>query len=133
MPIRLLATIALAVFLSACQKNIQTKEAVREALNTHLSKVSGLDLNKMDVEVLSLDFQQDKATTRVRVTPKGMAASDGMVIGYALKQEGDHWVVEKKANGGGGHGGGGGMMAPPAGGGGGGEMPAGHPPVDPKK
>jgi hypothetical protein len=123
-PIRLVAVIALALLASACQKNIQTKEAVREALNQHLSKVSGLDLTKMEVEVLSLDFQKDDANTRVRITPKGMGSDQGMEINYALKREGDHWTVAKKA-GGMGHG-----MAPPPPTG---EMPSGHPPVDPKK
>lgn len=126
MPIRLVAIIAAAVFLSACAKNIQTKEAVREALNTHLSKVSGLDLDKMDVEILSLEFQKDSANARVSITPKGMGADQGMQMGYALAREGDHWVVKKKADSGAGHG----MMPPPATGG---DMPAGHPPVDGKK
>ena len=117
--------------LAACAtKNIQTKEAAKEAVVNHLGKVSGLDVSKMDVEITQMSFQETTADVGVSVSPKGMPATEGMQMAYQLKREGDKWVVAgKKGGSGGGHGGG--MAPPPAGGGGGGDavIPPGHPPL----
>src|SRR6478609_3850059 len=42
--------------LTGCAKNIQTKEAVQAALTEHLSKVSGLNMSQMKMEVGSVSF-----------------------------------------------------------------------------
>jgi len=101
-----LATVAL--LLAACaSKNIQTKDAVKEAVIQHLGKVSGLDVAKMDVEVTQMSFQESTADIGVSISPKGMPG-DGMQMAYQLKREGDKWVVAGKKTGsaGAGHGGG---------------------------
>ena len=114
-----LVVLIAALSLAACStKNIQTKEAAKEAVLNHLSKVSGLDVAKMDVDITNMSFQETSADVSVSVSPKGMPATDGMQLAYQLKREGDKWVVAgKKSAGGGGHG-----AAPAA-------PPAGHPPM----
>lgn len=113
--------------LAACaRKNIQTKEAAREAIVEHLGKVAGLDMTKMDVEITQMSFQETTAEVGVSIVPKA-APNDGMQMGYQLKREGDKWVVASK-KGGAAAGHGGMPPAPPAG-----AMPPGHPPVPEKK
>jgi hypothetical protein len=110
--VRKLFVIALILSLAACaKKNIQTKEAAREAVVEHLGKVAGLDGSKMDVEITQMSFQESTAEVGVSIVPKGMSANEGMQMGYQLKREGDKWVVAGKRGGGAGHGG-----APGAGG-----------------
>lgn len=112
--------------LAACStKNIQTKEAAKEAVVKHLAKVSGLAVEKMDVEITNMSFQETTADVSVSVSPKGMPATEGMQLAYQLKREGDAWVVAgKKGTGGGGHGGA--PAAPPASDA---VIPPGHPPL----
>ena len=119
-------SVLLAVLsLAACgTKNIQTKEAVQEAVVQHLGTVSGLDVGKMDVEITQMAFQETNAEVGVSVTPKGMPRTGGMQLGYKLKREGDKWIVSGKRGGAsGGHGG----VAPPAASEG--VIPPGHPPM----
>lgn len=123
-----LAVVLSLLVSSACaRKNIQTKEAAREAIVEHLGKVAGLDASKMDVEITQMAFQENTADIGVSIIPKGMTANDGMQMGYQLKREGDKWIVAaKKGGAGGGHGG-----APPPSPSV--TMPPGHPPVPEKK
>ena len=110
--------------LGACaKKNIQTKEAAKEAVVEALGKVAGLAVDKMDVEITQMSFQEDTAEVGVSITPKGMSREQGMQLGYQLKREGDKWVVAGK-KGVGGHGGA--PTPPPV------AMPPGHPPVPEK-
>ena len=124
-------TLAVLSLVACSSKNIQTKEAVKEAVVNHLGKVSGLDAAKMDIEITQMSFQETTADVGVSVSPKGMPTTDGMQLAYELKREGDKWVVagkKKSAGGGGGHG------APPAPPSGEGVIPPGHPAVgDAKK
>jgi len=124
---KILLLVALLSLVGCTQKNIQTKEAAKQAVVEHLGKVAGLDLSKMDVEITQMSFQEKTAEVGVSIIPKGMTADQGMQMGYQLKREGDIWVVANK-KGGAAAGHGGAPPTPPAG-----EMPAGHPPVPEKK
>ena len=104
--------------LVGCAKNIQTKEAVQAALTEHLSKVSGLNMSQMKMEVGSVSFRQNEADAAVSFVPSGMDPAQGMQMVYTLERKGETWVVKSKR---------GGMhdnAAPPAA-----MPPAGHPPV----
>lgn len=115
------------LLLSGCQKNIQTNDAVKQAVMKHLSQNTGLNLASMDVEVTSVTFKDNEADATVGFKPKGGAAS-GMSMRYTLEKKGAEWIVKKKADSGmgGGHGMGGAMppAEAPAG-----AMPADHPPI----
>jgi hypothetical protein len=112
------ACIAIVLILSSCSKDINNKEAVKEAVMKRLASVSGLNTAGMDVEVTGVSFQDNRAEAQVAFRAKG-SAENMLNMSYKLEREGDVWVVKSSS---GGMGGGGGMGA-------GGGMPPGHPPA----
>ena len=93
--VKLLAVALAALFLAACSsRNIQTKEAVREAVVEYLNAKSaqtGLDMSKMTVEVLNTSFEADRA--RVTVAFNLKTGEGGMQMQYALERRGNKWAV----------------------------------------
>ena len=122
-----------ALLLAACgQKNIENKDAVRQAVIEYLSSKqaqTGLDVSAMDVEVSAMTFERD--TARATVSFKVKNGEGGMQMNYTLDRKGDKWVVQAPQNGGG-HGG----VLPGADAPGSGQMPSdplppGHPALPP--
>ena len=119
---------ALAVFvvvLTACSKNIQNPEAVKEGVIDYLKQrapTMGLDMSAMDVNVGSISFEKDIARANVSFVPKGMPpGSGGMSMDYVLERKGDKWAVKgRQVSPGNAHG----DQALPSG------LPPGHPPTD---
>jgi len=101
LPVLLLASF---VWLSGCQKNIQTNEAVRDGVIKHLSQNKNLSIGAMDVDVSAVTFKDNEAEATVTFKPKGGDASSGMSMRYSLEKKGSEWVVKKKADSGAGHG-----------------------------
>jgi len=118
------AALMAALALSAgCKKDIQTKEAVRQAVIDHISGRKGLDLDlsRMVVDIASVNFRENEAEATVSFQPKE-GGGGGMSMKYTLERQGNQWRVKGKADAGGTpHG----QTTPPAGG----ELPAGHPPL----
>ena len=89
---------SLALLLAACSnKDINTKEAVREAMVEYLgstSKSTGIDPSAMDVNVSAVAFERDTARATVAFTVKG--TDSGMQMNYTLQRKGDKWVVTGK-------------------------------------
>ena len=122
--------LAFLCLLGCARKNIQTKEAVRDAVVEYLTArqdKTGIVMSAMNVDVTTMSFQQDRANVTVAFNLK--TGEGGMQMGYELERQGDKWVVKGTA-------GTGGHEAPPqalppdhppTGG-----MPAGHPPVGAK-
>jgi major membrane immunogen (membrane-anchored lipoprotein) len=101
----LLVPVLAAVFcLSACQKNIQTNEAVRDGVIKHLTQNKNLAISSMDVDVASVTFKDNEAEAAISFKPKGGDASSAMTMRYTLEKKGGEWVVKKKADSGMGHG-----------------------------
>lgn len=100
----LLPCLAGLLCLTACQKNIQTNEAVRDGVIKHLSQNKNLSISSMDVEVASVTFKDNEAEAAVSFKPKGGDASSSMTMRYTLEKKGGEWVVKKKADSGMGHG-----------------------------
>jgi hypothetical protein len=128
---RSLLAVLVCCLLAACNRAPQDEGAVRQALQEHLSKNAGLDMNAVDMEITNLRFEGNTARAQVAFKPKA-APSEGMQMSYTLERRGEKWVVQGRGAGhggamGGGMGSGGapGAMQPPAAG----ELPAGHPPV----
>ena len=127
------ALLALALLLAACaQKNIENKEAVRQAVVEYLTSrqaQTGLDMSTMDVNVTAMTFERDTARATVEFRVKNSDA--GMQLNYTLDRKGDKWVVQPRQDGGQGHG----VVQPPVGGdtgvspGGTGQLPPGHPSI----
>lgn len=142
----LVALALLSVFcLAGCQKNIQTKDSVRQGVLTYLTQNKNLSVTSMDIEVTQVTFRDTEADAVVMFKPKGGDAASGMSMRYTLERQGSTWVVKKKADSSG-HA----ASTPPAGAGSmpmpsgampmpstSGAMPPGHPPVakapEPKK
>ena len=105
---------------SSSPANLQSKDAVRQAVLEHLSSRKGLDLNMgaMDLEVGDVSFRADEADATVSFRVKGSQTS-AMTMKYLLVREGSQWKVKPKADGAPGnpHG-----VAAPV------ELPPGHPP-----
>lgn len=101
-----------ALLLTGCTKDINNKDAVKEAVMKRLATVSGLNMAGMDVEITDVKFEGTKADAQVSFKAKGSA--DSMLkMSYKLERTGDEWVVKSSS---------GGM-------GGGGALPPGHPPA----
>jgi hypothetical protein len=118
-----LAVLSLAT-LAGCKKNIQNKDAVKQAVLEHLSKRSDLQVGQMEVEVTNVTFRENEADAVISFKPKGVEGG-GMEMRYALERKGSVWAVKAKADSGGaGHGA---VTPEPAGGAG--AMPPGHGPA----
>jgi hypothetical protein len=92
-------------------------DPLQAAVVTYLTKVRGLDLNKMSLELKNQQIHGDKATCEAAFTVKGVADMPPMEYTYELTQENGAWKVTASNPKGGGHAG-----APPSG-----EMSPGHP------
>jgi hypothetical protein len=83
-----------AALLVSCSRNIQTKEAVREAVVEYLNAKqaqTGLNMAAMNVEVVSMSFAEDKA--RVTMSFQLKTGEGGMQMAYDLDRQGNQWVV----------------------------------------
>ncbi len=120
---------AVALLLAACgQKNIENKEAIRQAVVEYLNArqaQTGLDMSTMDVNVMAMTFERDTARATVEFRVKN--GDGGMQINYTLDRKGDKWVVQARQDAGQGHG----VVAPGSGTAspGTGQLPPGHPSI----
>ena len=136
--------ICAALLIAGCKRAPEDKDAVKQALVEHLTKVPGLEMSQLDLEVADVQFKGNEATAKVSIKPK-TAPEQAMSMAYNLERRGDKWVVKPRSggHGGGGMGGMGGGMGGMGGGMGsappaqppasGGELPSGHPPVNSDK
>jgi len=132
-----MAPLIAVLLLAACgRKNIETKDAIRQAVVEYLAArqaQTGLDMSTMDVNVLAMTFERDTARATVEFRVKNSEA--GMQLNYTLDRKGDKWVVQARQDTGQGHG----VVQPPGSSGdaptGTGQLPPGHPsvPASPKQ
>lgn len=93
-----LLAVAAASF-TACSRNINNKDAVRQGVIDYLNKRSpqtGLDMKLMNVDVTSVQFQNNEARALVSFVPKD-SPGGGMSMNYTLERSGNHWVVKGRA------------------------------------
>ena len=113
---RFLSVLLPMLLLYGCAKDINNKDAIKEAVLKRLTSVSGLNMAGMDVDVTNVSFQGNQADAQVAFRAKG--STDSMLnMSYKLERKGDEWTVKSTS---------GGMS-----GGGGTKMPPGHPPASP--
>ena len=122
--------VALALLTTGCAKDINNKEAVKQAVVEYFAgkqQAIGLDMNMFDIEIGSMSFQKDQATANIFIKPK--AGGEGMQLTKVLEREGEKWVVKRsvESGSGGGHGS---TIPPPSPSGG--ALPDGHPAVPAK-
>src|SRR5262245_36566774 len=113
--------------LSGCNRGVESKEAVRQAIIDHLSKRSDLNITSMNVEVTSVSFKPNEAVALVTFAPRGTAPGQGMSMRYTLERKGSQWVVTRRADSGQEPHGGAAPGAPSGG------LPPGHPPLGTQK
>ena len=108
------------LLLSGCS-GLNSKSAIKDAVDAHLKQQPGLALGNMTTEVKDVQFSGDTAVAQVEFQSK--EAPDLKVeVRYTLRREGNHWEVQSSTPMGGQGGnphGGAGMPA--------GAMPPGHP------
>jgi len=112
---------SLALVLGGCGRGLESQEAVRQAILDHLSKRGTLNLNSMQVDVVSVVFRQNEADATVSFRIKGSQGGPGMTMNYTLEKQGNRWVVKGRSDSAGSPHGAMGQMP--------GGMPAGHPPI----
>lgn len=105
----------------ACNRGIDTPEAVRQGVIDYLAKRSNISVSAMNVEVTSVSFRQNEADAMVAFSAKGAGPGQLMSMRYTLERKGGRWVVKEKAESGNPHAGG--ATASP------GNLPPGHPAV----
>ena len=120
-----------ALLIAGCKRAPENKDAVKQAVVDHLSKVAGLEMAQLDIDVADVQFNGNEATAKVSIKPK-TAPEQAMSMAYNLERRGDKWLVKGKGGGGAGHGSGmgTGSAPPPQAPAAGGELPSGHPPVN---
>ena len=129
-----IALFVAALLLAACaRKNIENKDAIRQAVIEYLNSrqaQTGLDMSTMDVNVTAMAFERDTARATVDFRVKNGDA--GMQFNYSLDRKGDKWVVTARQDGGQAHG-----AVVPGGADNGvlpdgkGQLPPGHPSIPP--
>ena len=128
------AVVLLVISLAGCSsQNIQTKEAVKDAVMSYLTArqdKTGINMSAMNVEVLNMNFQKDSAVATVAFNLK--TGEGGMQMNYELQRQGNKWVVKGVSSTG--HEGAAEPQAlPPDHPVQGGQLPAGHPSVGTKQ
>lgn len=107
--------------VGACNRGIETKEAVRQGVIDHLATRSNLNVAAMHVEVTSVTFRKNEADATVHFRAKNDQSSPGMTMNYTLERQGSRWVVKSRSEAGGTPHGEMGEMP--------GALPPGHPPI----
>ena len=114
--------VGVALLLTACSRNIDNGDAVRQGVIDYLKArtgQTGLNMDMMQVDVTAVSFMKDEARATVSFSPKGATNQGGMQISYTLDRKGDKWVVRPHAEGGENPHGAAGLPS----------LPANHPPV----
>lgn len=78
--------------LTGCAKNIDTKDAIRAAIEKRVVK-TGFDLQSMEVNVTRVSFHGNKAEATASFVPKGSDGSGSVAFNYNLERQKDEWVV----------------------------------------
>ncbi|MBZ5623130.1 MAG: hypothetical protein LAQ69_31075 [Acidobacteriia bacterium] len=91
---RICAVLLLVFSLAACNRGVQSNEAVRQGVLDHLAQSkTSLNLGGMDITLKSVKFSGNEADAMVSITPKGADPAAGMSINYHMQQQGNKWVV----------------------------------------
>jgi hypothetical protein len=86
--------LAALLVLAGCGKNIDTPEAVKDAVVKDIS--TKVDVGSMDVNVDSVSFREKEADAKVSFTAKGAKGSQPMIMNYLLERQGDEWHIKTR-------------------------------------
>lgn len=91
-----LGVFAFLVLLAACSKDIQTTEAVRQAIVDDIQQrkgATGVDPGLVETTVSAVSFGKDSARADVSFGVKSAPGAGGMNMTYVLQRQGSKWVV----------------------------------------
>jgi hypothetical protein len=114
--------------VAGCKKQANDQDAIRAAIDKHLSEQAGLDLSAMDRTVKQVTVNGDHADAQMEFRVKGGGA--GMVVAYSMEKQGGDWKVLRAQPMGGAQAHPGSESPSGAPGSGKNAMPQGHPPVN---
>jgi hypothetical protein len=119
----------LLIGLSGCKSKTNDSQAIRDGIVKHIASLKGLDISRMQIDVVKETVDGNQAEAQVEIRPKSeQSGTASMQLNYSLEKRGSEWVVVKSQAAGG-------SMDHPVGGampGGavpGGALPPGHPAV----
>ena len=83
---------SIALLLSACAKNIDTEDAVKQSV---LKDIAGkVDVSAMDINVDSVSFRDKEANAEISFRAKGQPTSQAITMKYDLVRQGDEWKIK---------------------------------------
>jgi hypothetical protein len=90
----LLIITGLSLAASACHKgaNLDSTQAVQQAIEAHLKNSSNLRMDQFTTEIENVEYKGDTANALVRFRSKQVSQFT-VEVRYALKRAGDHWEV----------------------------------------
>ncbi len=126
-----IALLALSLLgLLSCKSKTDDTQGIRDGVVKHIASLQGLDINRMQIDVVKTTLDGNQAQAQVEIRPKSeQPGTASMQLNYSLEKRGDEWVVVKSQAAGGtmDHPVGGAM---PTGAAPGGALPPGHPAVN---
>lgn len=102
MRFRALCSAGLAIVLIGCGRirGIESKGAVRDAIQAHLKQRSNVLVANMAMEVQEVRFSGNRAEAVVKYQSK-QSPELAVRVQYVLRRAGDHWEVESSSPAGG--------------------------------
>jgi hypothetical protein len=90
-----LAVIGILSLFAGCKKQESDSDAIRSGINQHLAGLKTLNLDAMDMNILSVSIQGNQAQAQVEFRPKtGAPQGAGMQVAYSLEKQNGVWVVQ---------------------------------------
>jgi len=90
--------LALGGSLAGCKQRQNDDEAIRAAVQQHLTALGTLNLQAMDMDFTKIAVQNNHASADVSFRPKtGAPAGAAMQVSYELEKQDGAWKVMKKS------------------------------------
>ncbi len=84
------------VCIGGCKKQQSDADGIRAGIRQHLTSLSTLNLNAMEMDIRTVSIQGNQAVAQVTFRPKTDApAGTGMEVSYQLEKRDAIWVVTK--------------------------------------
>jgi hypothetical protein len=87
----LFAPMIVVVMATSC-RNINNKQDVQAAIETHLQQNSSINRSNFTTQVETVEFKGDTASALVKFQSK-QAPNLAVHVRYQLKRSGSHWIV----------------------------------------
>ena len=97
---RKIAIVAAFSLLAACTKDIQNKDAVRDAIVDYLNARPDKIGQSVNVSVTTVTFSSGGKEAHANAMFTAKSGGGGMELAYVLDRKGDKWVVRPHTEGG---------------------------------